>query len=398
MLYTIEYVLFSYFSLSVIYVLFFSVAGKAAKKKQPSEGQSQAHYKIAVFIPAYKEDQVMESVVKQMLKQDYPSSHYDVIVIADSFQPTTIDQLSRYPIKVIPVTFAKSTKTKSLNYAFQRITDSYDIAVISDADNVLEKQFLAKINQAYDAGHRAIQGRRVAKNMDTSFATLDAVSESINNHIFRKGFNAVGLSSALIGSGMAFSYQDLKKKLQTIDAVGGFDKELQLSFIQEGKKILYLEDAVAFDEKIESSQDFENQRRRWLHSQFFYLRKFFVPGVKQLFQGNVSYFNLAVLGNLFLPRLLNIGALFTLAVIATIKRKRLAISPAYWGALFVSFTVALLIAIPANLYNRKLLKTLDQLPNAFFTMLRSLIRTRGANKKFIHTSHTKTDVDNTISY
>ena len=397
-MYIVEYLLFSYFSLSVVYVLFFSIAGKIARRKTSVGNNSSKHNRIAVFIPAYKEDQIIESVVKHMLNQSYPSSCFDIIVIADSFQPSTIDRLLRYPIEVIPVDFVKSTKTKSLNYAFDHIKGTYEIAVISDADNVLEKHFLAKINQTYNAGYCVIQGRRVAKNMDTSFAALDAVSESINNHIFRKGFNAAGLSSALIGSGMAFNYNALKEKLRSINAVGGFDKELQLSFISENKKILYVEDAIAFDEKIESSQDFENQRRRWLHSQFFYLKKYFVPGIKQLFRGNVSYFNLAVLCNLFLPRLLNIGALFALSVLATLAKEVLAISPIYWYMLFALYAVALLLAIPANLYNKRLLKTLYQLPNAFLVMLRSLIRTKGANKEFIHTTHTKTDIDNTISY
>ena len=397
-MYIIEYLLFSYFSLSVVYVLFFSVAGKVAKRKSPVEDTSSVHNRIAVFIPAYKEDQIIESVVKHMLNQNYPSSCFDIIVIADSFQPSTIDRLANYAIKTIPVDFIKSTKAKSLNYAFDHIKDPYEIAVISDADNVLEKSFLSKINQTYNAGYRVIQGRRVAKNMDTSFAALDAVSESINNHIFRKGFNAAGLSSALIGSGMAFNYEALKEKLRTINAVGGFDKELQLSFLLEDKKILYVEEAIAFDEKIESSKDFENQRRRWLHSQFFYLKKYFVPGIKQLSRGNVSYFNLAVLCNLFLPRLLNIGTLFTLSILATLGKEVVAISPAYWYMLFALYAFALLLAIPVELYNKRFLKMLYQLPNAFLVMLRSLFRTKGANKEFIHTTHTKTDVDNTISY
>ena len=396
-MYIIEYAVFSYFALSVAYVLFFSVAGKVAKRKQTTD-ESQKQNNIAIFIPAYKEDQIIESVVKQMLNQSYPSSYFKIIVIADSFHPSTIDKLSHYPIEVMPVDFVKSTKAKSLNYAFNHVKDTYEIAVISDADNVLEKHFLSRINQTYNAGYRAIQGRRVAKNMDTSFAALDALSESINNHIFRKGFNAAGLSSALIGSGMAFSYVDLKNKLASIDAVGGFDKELQLSFIEDNEKILYVEDAVAFDEKIESSKDFENQRRRWLHSQFFYLRKYLVPGFKQLLRGNVSYFNLAVLCNFFLPRLLNIGALFALSLVVTIGNKIVTILPIYWYILFALYLAALLIAIPGSLYNRKLLRTLYQLPKAFVVMLRSLIRTKGANKEFIHTTHTKTDVDNTISY
>jgi hypothetical protein len=50
----------------------------------------------------------------------------------------------------------------------------------------------------------AVQGHRTAKNTNNSWAILDAISEEINNNIFRKGHRVLGLSSAIIGSGMAF--------------------------------------------------------------------------------------------------------------------------------------------------------------------------------------------------
>ena len=111
--------------------------------------------------------------------------------------------------------------------------------------------------------------------MDTPFAILDASSEAINNHIFRKGLNGLGLSCAVIGSGMAFRFNILKRILKGISATGGFDKVLQLQLVSENEFILFLDSAVVFDEKIDNSKGFYQQRKRWVSSQFVYLKKYF---------------------------------------------------------------------------------------------------------------------------
>lgn len=79
--------------------------------------------------------------------------------------------------------------------------DAYDIVVVMDADNITTSNFLSEMNRAYDFGLPAIQARRTGKNLNTDVAMLDAVSEEINNGIFRSGHNAVGLSASLSGSG-----------------------------------------------------------------------------------------------------------------------------------------------------------------------------------------------------
>jgi hypothetical protein len=76
----------------------------------------------------------------------------------------------------------------------------------------MDTYFLERIAQDFDKGYTVIQGHRVAKNTNTSVAVLDAISEEINNHIFRKGHCAAGVSSALIGSAMALEYTFLRKK------------------------------------------------------------------------------------------------------------------------------------------------------------------------------------------
>ena len=58
-----------------------------------------------------------------------------------------------------------------------------------------------------------------------------------------------------------------------------------------------------------------------------------------------------------------------------------------WWALFITLVVALLLAIPASYYNRRLFSALLSIPHIFLVMLLNVFRLRGANKQFIHTQH-----------
>lgn len=386
-----EYVVYSYFALASIYVLIFAI-GSIFKKKQILVTASRLR-KVAVLIPGYKEDNVIVEVAEKALIQNYPTEKFDVVIIADSFQPETIANLKKLPIKLIEVSFDKSTKSKALNKAMSILTTDYEIALILDADNVMAPDFVSKINDAFDAGFTVVQGHRVAKNTNTSFAVLDAVSEELNNSIFRKGHRMLGLSSALIGSGMAFDYAQFKQRMTEIHAIGGFDKELELTLLRDGYTIEYLNDALVYDEKVQKVEVFENQRKRWLSAQFIYFGRFFFSGVKHLLlNGNIDFFD-KVYQMVSPPRVLLLGittiitAFYMFIQIAFPENEILSISSECWFSVFGSVVVAFLLSIPSKFYNKQTFKALLTLPKAFISMFLSLFKLKGANKKFIHTQH-----------
>jgi cellulose synthase/poly-beta-1,6-N-acetylglucosamine synthase-like glycosyltransferase len=376
---------------STLYIFIFAFAGLFYRQK-PYIKEPKKH-RIAVLIPGYKEDIVIREVAADALLQDYHAEWFDVVIIADSFQPETVAYLKSLPLKVIEVSFDKSTKSRALNKAMEQLPDIYDIAVILDADNLMAPGFLTKINAAYAAGAIAIQGHRMAKNLDTSLAVLDAISEEINNHIFRKGHRVVGLSSAIIGSGMAFDYRYFRTMMSQVTAIGGFDKDIELRMLREGKTIVYLDDAGVLDEKVQQAEVFSNQRRRWLSAQFVYFRRDIGPAFRDLLlHGNIDYFDKAVQ---FIqpPRVLLLGAvvLFSTHLIAAgILFPALPVLTWSWVALLALCILAFLFSVPGSFYNVKTLKALASLPGGMFLMLRSLLRIRGANKQFIHTSHSAT--------
>ena len=392
-LHAVEILFLAYFGFAAIYIFTFALAGRIGYRinAQKAEGFK----KVAVLIPGYKEDAVIVDVAKDTLKQDYPKEKYDVIIIADSFKEETLTELRQLPIRLIEVSFEKSTKSKALNRAMDVIGDEYEIALILDADNVMAKDFLIRINNSFGRGFLTVQGHRVAKNLNTNMAILDAISEEVNNHIYRLGHRALGFSSALIGSGMAFDYAFFKQTMKEVNAVGGFDKELELRLLKDRKKIDYLEDAIVYDEKVQNTEVFQNQRKRWLSAQFVYFGRYFIPGIKDLFlKGNLDFMD-KVYQMVQPPRILQLGiatliALFWLVVDLipwTYLQTNTWFESWVWFGVFGFTFLAFILSIPKKFYNKATLKAVIALPGSFFIMLLSLFKLKGANKKFIHTQH-----------
>jgi cellulose synthase/poly-beta-1,6-N-acetylglucosamine synthase-like glycosyltransferase len=195
---------------------------------------------------------------------------------------------------------------------------------------------------------------------------------------------------------MAFGYSFFKELMATVKAVGGFDKEIELKMLKAGHLIEYLDDAYVYDEKVQKAEVFSNQRRRWLSAQFHYFRQDFLNSLKDLItKGNVDYFDKAIQ---FIqpPRILLLGAILILGtlflVINFISNNNLTYSIA-WVSVIVLCIFSFLFSIPRSFYNLKTLGALASLPKGMILMFGSLLKIKGANKKFIHTKHTSTTIN-----
>ena len=379
---SIQYFMLIYLTIQVGYLLFFSVAGKIGRKM--SFTQATTLRKIRIFIPGYKEDSVIIDTAKNIILQNYPPEIFEVVIIADSFNKSTLDALKTLPLKVVEVSFEHSTKGKALQKAIEATAhEPVDILLILDADNHITEGFLHAINNAFEQGYEVVQGHRTAKNMQTPFALLDACTEEINNHIFRRGHVAVGLPSALIGSGMAFDWQLFISLLKDIGETSGEDKELEFRLVRLRKRVAFLDGVYIYDEKVAKTEVFSQQRSRWLATQVEFFEKYFLEGWVQLSKGNIAFFNKVFQTYLF-PRVVLVAAL-SLWLLFTFL-----FSTKFFGfslGLFVALAIALILGIPAKWYNKKLLMAFLQIPVALFSMLKAMMRIGKARKHFIHTPH-----------
>lgn len=380
-IYAIDYVVYILMALSCLYLLYFSLL--SLKKGYKKYEQTPNRHRYVVLFPAYKEDKVIQNSVEAFLKQDYPSELYDIVVISDKMQDETNSSLETLPIKLIIVNFENSSKAKALNFALSHFEDTqYDGVIIMDADNIVESDFLMNLNNVFATGIKAIQAHRAAKNQNTDVSVLDGVSEEINNSIFRKGFVRSGFSSTLSGSGMLFDYIWFRENMAKLSS-SGEDKEMEALLLKDRIFIEYLEDVHLYDEKTQKTGAFYQQRRRWLAAQYGTLKVCIKDLPEAIKKHNWDYCN-KLIQWMMLPRIMLVGFIAIITLIWTFADWTVSIK--WWVVSFI-LVLALVLAIPKNMFNKKLLKAIWRIPSLFVLMFINFFRMRGAYKNFIHTEH-----------
>lgn len=378
-LYIFEYICWILASVAVAYPLIYSLASLGTRKSYYPTANKQ--HKFAILFPAYKEDRVIIPVVESFLQQHYPQELYKVIVISDHMQDTTNEHLAQLPITLLKANYENSSKAKALNFAMNHFgRDEFDAVVILDADNIVDTNFLLEINKVFDAGVQAIQAHRTAKNRNTDIAVLDGLSEEVNNSIFRRGHVRLGISSALIGSGMIFNYQWFHDNVKHLVTTGE-DKELEVLLLKQRIFIEFLDEVYVYDEKTQGEKGFYNQRRRWLATQFAQWGRVFKDLPRAILSGNIDYSD-KLIQWMLPPRLILFGGIIVMGSIMQIIDWPLALK---WWALFLIMEVTLCLAIPDKLVDDRFKKSINKLPLLFIMMVVNLFRMKGMNKKFVNT-------------
>ena len=149
------------------------------------------------------------------------------------------------------------------------------------------------------------------------------------------------------------------------------------------KRFYYLPETFVFDEKIQNTDDFSRQRRRWLSAQWHYCQTFAKFLWKALAARNWDFCD-KLFQQLSIPRLLLMGFTFFFSVLFTIYRWTWGLK---WWLLLVLLAVALLVAVPKRFCTSRLAMALQKIPYTFLLMAGNIFKLRGANKSFIHTKH-----------
>ena len=380
----LEIILWFVIAGSVVYVVFFAIISLFYEKEDRiaihAAALSNRMTKFLILYPAYKEDSVIINAVEQFLLQDYPKDLYTVIVISDHMEPETNERLKKLPITLLQPTFDKSSKAKAMQFAIENVNSDYDNVVILDADNVVRSEFLSQLNilcSVYDA----IQCHRCAKNANNDVAVLDGASEEINNTLFRKAHNRLGLSSALIGSGMCFNYNLFKENVFKLTTAGE-DREMEALLLHQGVFIKYAPDIHVFDEKVSNQDNFQRQRMRWMTAQVQSLFSQLPRVPKALIHGNINFVD-KVIQQALIPRSILIVLLGGISVLMTLT------VPDWcekWWILLGILAISLFIAIPNQLRKRSFSKVLA-IPGLVLRMFKNILHIDRKNTDFIHTQH-----------
>ena len=379
----LDLLLWAFMTISVAYITFYALVSLFSRNGiKTVDVPESPESTFLVLFPAYSEDRVIVGSVKKFLLQNYPQDKYHVAVISDHQQESTERLLSDLPVTLLRPVFDKSSKAKALQYAISEVSGQYDYVVVLDADNIVETDFLHRLNILLKEGYKAVQCHRCAKNSDSSVSVLDGVSEEINNTLFRKAHNLIGLSSALIGSGMCFDYSWFSSHVTKLTTAGE-DRELEVFLLREGIYIKYADNILVFDEKVSSADNFQRQRQRWMSAQvncFLSMLRHLPEAFVRL---NVNYVDKTV-QQMLVPRSMLLLFLLFMSLVMSAAAPWWSIK---WWSLLVLTGLSLFLAIPARLRTKSVFSKVGTLLRLSIKMARNVRHIDHKNEDFIHTDH-----------
>ena len=263
----IQFLYYILFILCLAYGLYFFITGffgfKNINKKLLKKHKSKN--KFAVLIASRNEEDVIGHLVKSLLNQNYPKDLYDVYVIPNNCTDETEKVAKKAGAKIIKCTVPTKSKGEVLKFTFEKLSKSKDIDayVIFDADNVVHPDFLSKMNDALCEGYKVAQGFRDSKNPgDNWISGSYSIFYWIQNFFFSKARMQMGGSASINDTGYM-----IKKEI--IDEYGfntytlTEDVEFTAQCALRGIKVMFVEDAITYDEQPTEFKASWKQRKRW---------------------------------------------------------------------------------------------------------------------------------------
>jgi cellulose synthase/poly-beta-1,6-N-acetylglucosamine synthase-like glycosyltransferase len=223
--------------------------------------------KVAVLIPAYNEEKVIERTVRAALNSNYPDVR--VIVIDDGSKDHTLEVAHRAFAaeeaagKVLILGKPNSGKAEALSYGIEHIRDAA-IFVGIDADTIIAADAISHLvphfinpNVAAVAGNAKV-GNRV--NLWTRWQALEYIT---SQNFERRALDTLGAVSVVPGAIGAW-------RVSAVREAGGFhvdtvaeDADLTMALLRLGYRVEYEDMALAYTEAPTNANGLMRQRFRW---------------------------------------------------------------------------------------------------------------------------------------
>ena len=238
--------------------LFFTRKFKKAKKQ----------HKYGIVIAARNEEMVIGNLIDSINKQDYPKDLLTIFVVADNCTDNTA-KIARKKGCICYERFDDVHKTKgyALEYLFDKIEedygrDSFEGFFVFDADNLLKKDYISKMNDAFDSGEKIITSYRNIKNIDENWITMSfAVHWLRSIRQYHRARSFLRLATNIQGTGYLFSSEVVKDGWHYVSLTE--DRGLTADAVAQGYRISYQDAAEFYDEQTPKAKVAYNQKLRW---------------------------------------------------------------------------------------------------------------------------------------
>lgn len=330
-------------------------------KTRTAEAMLPPQLRFAIVIPAHNEQAVIARTVKHLLAQRYPTTLFDVHVVADHCEDDTASVARMAGAEVhVRQDEPRGRKGYALAWALQRlIADArhYEAFVIFDADSLPAPDCLAELQRKLTQGVRCVQGRHVIANPSASlFAAVADVDMRLNNRIRNQAKANLHLSARLMGDAMCFH----RTVLADYPWMGAEslteDRDYGIYLVTQGERVAFAPNAVSYGQSTTNWGNATPQRMRWYGGAFALQKRYVVPlAMRSVGKLDVDAFDKLL--ELTLPPFSTIAVLAPLvATLRMLTRDRPVIGAAFWGASWLFPLVGLMVeSAPSSAYRTLLI-------------------------------------------
>ncbi|MBR4768093.1 MAG: glycosyltransferase family 2 protein [Lachnospiraceae bacterium] len=316
---------------------------KRKEKKVKESIREITNHSYAVLICARNESAVIRDLLNSLKQQTYPSEYVKVFLLADNCTDNTAE-IGREEGAVVYERFNDKEIGKGyalnelLGHIKEDFPEGFDGYFVFDADNILSKDYIERMNEYCCAGYEIVTSYRNSKNYGSSWLSagqaLWFLRESRYLHDPRFILN---ISGTVSGTGFMFTRTILEEN-------GGWPYHLLIEDIQfsidqiiKGRKVAFCSDAVFYDEQPVTLRQSWRQRSRWTRGYLQVLFRYFGKLMKGIFHGDWSCFDVLMnIAPAYFLSTVAVGLNVTISVIALMSGDDIRIALASIGELLLS--------------------------------------------------------------
>jgi len=223
--------------------------------------------RVAVLIPAYNEEKVIERTVHGALDSDYPNLR--VIVIDDGSKDRTLEIVRRTFAaeeaagRVLILTKPNGGKAEALNFGLEHIGNA-EIFVGIDADTIIAPDaILRMVPHFLNPKVAAVAGNAKVGNRVNLWTRWQALEYITSQNFERRALNTLGAVSVVPGAIGSW-------RIAAVREAGGYhvdtvaeDADLTMALLRNGYRVEYEDLALAFTEAPTTANALMRQRFRW---------------------------------------------------------------------------------------------------------------------------------------
>jgi cellulose synthase/poly-beta-1,6-N-acetylglucosamine synthase-like glycosyltransferase len=286
---------------------------KISRKNRPDELLPT----VSIVLPVKNEESVIGTLLDTISNLNYPANKIETIVIEDGSTDKTLEICLDYArhnsnVRVLHKHSSRG-KPSALNFGISQAHG--EIVAIFDADSVPDPDALRAASEYFeDPKVAAVQGKTLSlnpkKNMLTQFISYE---EAVWCEVFLRGKDLLNLFVHLKGN-CQFIRRDVLHKVKGFDeAVLSEDMEISAKLLDNGYKIRYGSNVVAWQENPSDLKTLFNQRTRWFRGTMEVALRYgrLMAKLNRLnFDAETTLFAPFLLVASLLPYLATVGAIF----------------------------------------------------------------------------------------